>query len=197
MCRCDIPCPCEFAQPPTDNYCQGIMAWHIRDGYFGPASLRGFNVAGVCSLQGDFWAGGATASLGWFHDERADEDQREALQMIFEGRAGGWPAEWASDLVGESLGVEFTKIDFEIADDLSKWSVRVPGRIEGSAEPLTGPTTPPGKLVQTYNPPGSEVGPGGVATHGVATADKVQAYGFEWDYPGKASKHIPFNWSGP
>jgi hypothetical protein len=58
--------------------------------------------------------------------------------------------------------------------------------------------TPPGKRVQTLNPPGSEVGPGAVATWGVATADRVQdvmGFTFEWD--GKSSKHIPFDWSGP
>jgi hypothetical protein len=25
--RCDLPCPCEFAQAPTDNWCQGVLAW--------------------------------------------------------------------------------------------------------------------------------------------------------------------------
>jgi hypothetical protein len=35
------------------------------------------------------------------------------------------------------------------------------------AEALSGPTTPPGKRVQTINPPGSEVGPG--AAGAVAT----------------------------
>jgi hypothetical protein len=69
--------------------------------------------------------------------------------------------------------------------------------VEAKAEALTGPTTPPGKRVQTVNPPGSEVGPGGVATWGTATVDRADGFGFKWDRSGQSSKHIPFNWRGP
>ena len=60
--------------------------------------------------------------------------------------------------------------------------------------------TPPGKRVQTINPPGSEVGPGAdgaVATGRTAVADEVDAMGFKWERKGRSSKHIPFDWSGP
>jgi hypothetical protein len=57
-------------------------------------------------------------------------------------------------------GIQYAPIKFEIADDLSYWSAEIPGKILAKAEALTGPTTPPGKRVQTINPPGSEVGPG-------------------------------------
>jgi hypothetical protein len=58
----------------------------------------------------------------------------------------------------------FAPIKFEIADDLSYWSAEITGKVVAKAEALTGPMTPPGKRVQTINPPGSEVGPGAVAT---------------------------------
>jgi hypothetical protein len=45
------------------------------------------------------------------------------------------------------------------------------GRVLAKAEALTGPMTPPGKLAQTINPPGSEIGPGTTATWGKSTAD--------------------------
>jgi hypothetical protein len=51
--------------------------------------------------------------------------------------------------------------------------------------------------VQTINPPGSEVGPGGVATWGKSLADEADAMGFKWGRKGRSSKHIPFKWSGP
>jgi hypothetical protein len=84
--------------------------------------------------------------------------------------------------------------------DLSYWSAEIPGKVLAKAEALTGPTTPPGKRVQTINPPGSEVGPGTsgvVATWGKAVADKVDAVEFKWERKGRSSKHIPFEWSGP
>ena len=71
-------------------------------------------------------------------------------------------------------------------------------KVVAKAEALTGPMTPPGKLVQTLNPPGSEVGPSGtVATWGRALANEVDVRGFKWEWNGKSSKHIPFDWSGP
>lgn len=45
-------------------------------------------------------------ALGMFVDERADDAQRDALQVIFGGQAGGWPGEFAN-LVGEVRGIEY------------------------------------------------------------------------------------------
>ena len=68
-------------------------------------------------------------------------------------------------------GPEFAPVHVEVADDLSSWRAEVPGRVRAVGEALSGPTTPPGARVQLLNPPGSEVGPGQIATWGVATAD--------------------------
>lgn len=195
VCRCDIPCPCEFAQRPTDNHCEGVLAWHINRGHYGGVTLDGLNVLAIGAFTGNLWAGEAKVTMGMFIDERADERQREALQMIFSGQAGGFPAEFAK-FIGEVRGIETAPIEFEVAEDLSHWSARIPGKIEASAEALGGPMTPPGKRVQTLNAPGSEVGPGSVATWGVATADRVDAMGFSFEWNGRSSKHIPFSWSG-
>ena len=108
-------------------------------------------------------------------------------------------AEFAK-LLGKIKGMDYVPIKFEIADDLSYWSVEIPERVLAKAEALTGPTTPPGKRVQTINPPGSEVGPGtagAVATWGKSLANEVDAMGFKWERKGRSSKHIPFEWSGP
>jgi hypothetical protein len=41
ICSCNIPCPCEFAQAPTNNACAGMLAWHVRRGQsFTPSSTR-------------------------------------------------------------------------------------------------------------------------------------------------------------
>jgi hypothetical protein len=194
VCRCTIPCPCEFAQAPTDNYCEGVLAWHVNRGQYGEVPLDGLNVLAIGQFEGNLWTGEAHPIMGIFIDERADETQRNALQAIFGGQAGGFPAEFAK-MVAEIRGLEFAPIEFEIAPDLSHWSARIPGKIEASAQALTGPMTPPGKRVQTLNPPGSEVGPPGPATWGVATADRVDALGFKFEWDGRSSKHIPFSWS--
>jgi hypothetical protein len=198
VCKCNMPCPCEFAQAPTYGDCDGILTWHIQKGQYGETSLDGLNVLGLGSFTGNIWEGSGntkvTAAL--FFDEKASQQQREAMQSIFSGKAGGFMAEFAK-LIGEMRGQDFAPIKFEVADDLSYWSAEIPGKVLAKAEALTGPMTPLGKRVQTLNPPGSEVGPGVVATWGKSVADQADVMGFKWERKGQSSKHISFEWSGP
>jgi hypothetical protein len=197
VCKCNIPCPCEFAQAPTFGDCDGILVWHIREGRYGELTLDGLNVLALGYFAGNIWKG-AKATMGIFIDARADARQREAMQTIFGGQAGGWPAEFAKTL-GELRGVEFAPIEFEVAGDLATWRAAIPGRVLAQAEALTGPTADPGRRVQLSNSPGSEVGPTGnaLATWGTAVVDRADAFGFKWNRSGQSSKHIPFAWHGP
>jgi hypothetical protein len=174
--------------------CDGILAWHIREGSYGDVSLDDLNVVAVASFTGNVWTGEGKPVMGIFIDERADEGQREALQTIWAGEAGGWPAGFAA-MVAEVRGIEYAPIKFELDDDLASWSVEVPGKAKGSAVALSGPTAAEGARVQLHNAPGAEVGPGQVATWGTAEDDEVDAFGFKWSWPGRSSKHFPFAWS--
>jgi hypothetical protein len=195
VCKCAVPCPCTFAQPPTDGDCEGILAWHIDDGNYGDVDLSGFNVVALASFTGNIWAG-AKAQMGVYVDARADDRQNEAIMAIWSGQAGGWMGGFA-DTIETVRGVESATINFEVAKDLSSWRVEIPGILVGEAEALTGPTAQEGTRVQLHNAPGAEVGPGQVATWGVATTDQADGFGFKWKRSGKSSKHFPFDWSGP
>jgi hypothetical protein len=63
-------------------------------------------------------------NVGFFFDERANQNQREALQKIFTGKAGGFMAELAK-MIGEVRGIEFAPIRFEVAEDLAYWSAEI------------------------------------------------------------------------
>jgi len=195
-CNCSIPCPCTFAQPPTTGDCEGILAWHIRKGNYGDVRLDGLNIMAVGAFTGNIWEGKTKASMGMFMDERADEKQRHALQMIFGGRVGGWPGTFAN-FIGDVRGMEFVHIDFHADNHLASWQAEIPGKLKSAAEALGGPTTPPGQRVQLHNAGGCETGPGGVATWGQSTTDSADAFGFKWNRSGRSSKHIGFDWSGP
>jgi hypothetical protein len=196
VCKCAVPCPCTFAQPPTEGDCDGVLVWHVNEGNFGDLSLDGLNFAAVAWFKGNIWDEDTKANMGFLLDARADERQQEAMQAIFSGQAGGWPASFAAKL-GDMLGMEPAQIEFELADDLTSWRAESPGRFKASAEALEGPTSVPGKRTQVHDPPGSEVGPGSVATYGTVTADEVDAFGFKWSRTGRSSKHMAFDWSGP
>ena len=58
ICSCNIPCPCEFAQAPTNNACLGMLVWHIREGTFGDIRLDGFNLLALAGFEGNLWADG-------------------------------------------------------------------------------------------------------------------------------------------
>jgi hypothetical protein len=196
VCSCNVPCPCTFAQAPTKNRCEGAMAYHIREGTYGNVDLGGLNVIVLIAFEGNAWEKENPVSIGILMDERASNVQREALQKVFSGQAGGWMGGF-SELVGEVRGLEYVPIELEIADDLAHWRATIPDRVKAFGQALSGPTTPPGARVQLHNAPGSEVGPGQVATFGKAAENEVDAFGFKWSWAGKSSKHIPFDWSGP
>ena len=127
VCKCGIPCPCTFAQAPTYGDCEGILAWHIREGHYGDTRLDGLNVVALGAFEGNLWEGKTKATVGIYMDERADENQRQGLMVIFSGEGGGWPGEFAS-MIGEMRGIEYAPITFEIADDLAYWAAEVPAR---------------------------------------------------------------------
>jgi len=147
-------------------------------------------------FDGNAWAKESKVSIAIFMDERAYAAQREALQKVFPGEAGGWMGVF-SELVGEVLGLEFVPIELEVAKDLAHWRVEIPGRLKASAEALFGPTTPAGARVQLHNAPGSEVGPWQIMTWGKTVDNDVDAFGLQWSLAGQSSKHIPFDWTGP
>lgn len=196
VCSCVVPCPCGFAQPPTNNRCEGVMAYHVREGAYGDVRVDGLNVIVIVAFEGNAWAKENPVSIGIFMDESANEAQRQALQKVFSGEAGGWMGVFG-ELVGEVWGLEFVRIDIDVAEDLADWRVEVPGKVKGFAQALSGPTTPPGARVQLHNAPGSEVGPGQAMTFGKAVDAEVDAFGIRGRWEGQSSKHIPFDWTGP
>src|SRR4029077_2912117 len=101
----------------------------------------------------------------------------------------------------EIKGVDFADISVEVDSSLERWSVKVADMVEASGVPLRGPTSDPTKHCQSFNPPGSEVGPTNApVTWGKGLGARWKAFhnAFDVNIPaGQSSKHIPFDWSGP
>jgi hypothetical protein len=117
--------------------CRSSLCWHHRSAVLLP--------------PGKFPLGRADEGFdGDFIDEQADERQREALQLIFGRRVGGWPAMMATFIatcVGWSLLASISTSTMTLA----AWRAEIPGKLTSNAETLGGPTTPPGKRVQVHN----------------------------------------------
>ncbi len=199
-CSCAIACPCTFAQPPDNNFCESVLFWHVREGYYGDVRLDGLSMVRVGRWEGHLWAGEAKGAAGIYIDERADERQAEALPAIIGGRVGGFPS-MVADLFSEGrqvLGIERAAITFEITPDQSRWGVEIAGKVKAWAEALVGPTSNPGEYPRLMNAPGSETGPGPqLVTWGTSTVCKVDAFGYDFEWTVNSAKHIPFDWRGP
>ncbi|MEU2944688.1 DUF1326 domain-containing protein [Nocardiopsis alba] len=196
VCSCGLPCPCTFAQAPTHGSCLFTLVWHIEEGRYRNTDLGGLGVVAVGEFEGNMWIGdpGAMMRLMFYIDSAADPDQRHALERLFTGKEGGWPGRFGS-LIGELRGIEYAPVRFHAAHDLARWEAEIPGRVKVGAKALTGPTADPDRRVQLINAPGSEVGPGQVATWGVVEDDHATGFDFSRPYRGGSSKHFPFDWS--
>ena len=73
-----------------------MLAYHIREGEYGDVRLDGLNVLAVAQFDGNIWTGEAHPSLGLYIDARGDARQRDALQQVFSGQAGGFMASFAA-----------------------------------------------------------------------------------------------------
>jgi hypothetical protein len=73
VCKCNIPCPCTFAQTPTYGECDGVLAYHTNKGSYGEMSLDGLNLLAISDFKGNIWAGNTKANIAMFFDDRASQ----------------------------------------------------------------------------------------------------------------------------
>lgn len=195
ICSCSLPCPCTFAQSPTHGSCLFTLVWHIHQGHYGQVPLDGLGVVALGEFSGNMWEDDSKASMEvmFYIDANGNSAQRDALEEIFRGNVGGWPGQFGS-LISSVREVRYAPVHFTAAEDLSYWEASVPGKVTVAATALTGPTSDPRRRVQLINAPGSEVGPGQIATWGVVKDDRVEGFDFSREYQGGSSKHFPFDW---
>ena len=86
-CNCIPACPCDTVGIPSPHKgCEGMAGMVIDQGDFGGVALDGLSWVAVGRWPGALHDGNGEASL--FIDERATEDQRNALLTILSGKAG-------------------------------------------------------------------------------------------------------------
>lgn len=190
-CNCDVVCPCLFsAEPqmtstPTNGACEVLLAFHIDSGEFGGTQLDGLNAVAAARAPGPMANGDWELAL--YVDERGDSDQREALQAIFGGAAGG-PVGAIAPLVGKVLGAKPVRIDYR--RDGERRSVEMPGIASMSVEPI--PAGVPGAVPWVTN---SSPFADPVALGKGGASNSYTDYGMRWDNSGKNGHFAPISWS--
>ena len=189
-CSCEILCPCitsSLLGPADYERCQVPIIGHIQDGEKDGLRLDGLTFALVVDSPQVMGDGGWRVAI--YIDERADESQREALQTILSGAAGG-PPEALGALLGEVLGVKFVPMTYEIRDGTRRFEV--PGIMEIEVELVTNPQTgAPITVTNTVHPMGADL----PIARGLVGRYDDPDYGLSFDNTGKNGHVRDFAWS--
>ncbi len=84
-CNCSVSCGCQFNEPTTHGNCQFAYIGTVVEGHFNGTPLAGLNWSLMCIFPGEIEEGNGKRQI--IIDERADEVQRAALEMIISGEA--------------------------------------------------------------------------------------------------------------
>jgi len=191
-CSCDyLRCPCpqsNYAEAPNRGWCKICIAFHFESGTFGDTKLDDLNVAVVVHSPGAMADGGW--SIGLIVDDRADQDQVQALVGIMSGQAGG-PMTMASAWVANFLGLEQKPVTFEKSADGKRFKVFVDGMLDYATEPTAGADRDqPVFLDNVWHPANTRV------ALAKSTRNHVHAFGIDFDGDGgNFAASAPFEWS--
>ena len=187
-CNCDYGCPCNFNALPTKGFCEGQWTWHVDEGRCGETRLDDLNFTVAVKWPGAIHEGNGEGLI--LVDERADQDQREAIQTLMSGDVGGpwgilawtWP---------KIHGPEPVPYDIELNGISSR--VKAGDALELELEPISNPVT------------GAEVHPAMVLPEkiivkrgnlGRSKTFKV-GDGISYDHSGQYTAVGPFDYTGP
>ena len=186
-CNCDYGCPCNFNALPTTGKCEGTWTWHVERGTFGDISLDDLNFTVCVNWPGAIHEGNGEALI--LVDERADEAQRNAIETLVGGDAGGpwgvlawtWPTIHGPKPVAYDLHLDGVKTRVKAGDSYEVVSETIKNPVSG-AEVHPGATLPEGIVFKE-------------ADFGSSTAFRVSD-GIAYEHPGKYTAVGPFEYSG-
>jgi hypothetical protein len=187
-CNCDYGCPCNFNARPSHGKCEGGWTWHVDEGAYEDVDLAGLTFSVYVNWPGAIHEGGGEGVI--LLDERADGEQRAAIETLVSGDVGGpWGVlAWTWPTVHGPLAVEY---DLELFGLESK--VRAGDVVQIQVEKVKNPVT------------GAEVTPSVVLPQGIifkqgdlgrSATFRVNG-GISYDHSGQYSAVGPFDYAGP
>ncbi len=190
-CNCKGVCPClispnpPFSSRPTEGACEFCMAFHITSGNYGNTPLDGLNVVLIPRTPGPMGEGNWSVAL--YLDERANEQQRQALQAIFTGSAGG-PLGALAPWISTIIGTKTVPITYTVEG--KRRSVEIPNIMHAAVQAL--PSLDPDNQIWALNAhPFSPKLALAVGEQNSTWTD----YGMSWDNSGRHGNYAEINWS--
>ena len=127
VCDCNVLCPCWIGEDADNGTCDGALCYQIEKGTVDGTDVSGLGIGLLAHMPGNILEGNWKAAV--FVDERAGDEQQEALLNVFSGKLGGPMADMAK-LVGEIVTVQRAPIRFEVVEGKGTrgWLYRNPFR---------------------------------------------------------------------
>ena len=208
-CNCKSICPCIFALDPTEGDCKGLAAWHIEKGHFTngtkndrkstntnneDANNNSINLDNLSVVVSVHAPGHMLTGPKWkivlYLDEKANNDQKDALTRIFTGQVGGDFFVEMLSRTGEILGIRSVPIEFNI-EGKKRRKIKIPAIAEMDIEGLTG--SDPNAESKVVNPAFSNT-PGIDPIIARATRHTFKDHGLEWDNSGRNAFYSRFTY---
>ena len=171
-CNCAFGCPCQFNALPTYGTCEAAVGYIIDTGFHGDVRLDGLMAGFTVKFPGPVHEGNGEQQL--VIDERASDEQREALQTIM---SGGDTEEMATmfwiynAMSPNKHDTLYKKLEMEIDIEARTGHILVDGVYEVLGEPIKNPVTGAEHRVRIDIPNGfeyriAEMGSGTTTTMG-------------------------------
>jgi hypothetical protein len=186
-CNCDVLCPCWIGEDPDNGTCKAVVAYHFDRGTIRGVDVSGLTLANVAFIPGNVLAG--NWQLVMFVDERATDEQMQAIVDAFSGKLGGPLADLA-ELIGEVKAVVRAPVSHEVAE--GRGTLAVGGdKVAAVMEPYRGPD---GSVTTLQNSIFSTV-PGSPAWVGKAERFAVNLPEHGWTYEFEGRNAIQSDWT--
>ena len=188
-CSCDSVCPCPtsgLAARPTQGVFDAGLVFSVQRGQYGSTQLDGLSFAVLLHTPGPMIQGNWT--VGLVVDERASQEQRDALTAIASGQGGG-PMAALAPLIANFGGVEAKAIRIESSG--MRRSVSIAGMLDIAVEGIPGAKdSEPIYLDNVGHPAASRL------ALAKASRSHMHGFGINWDdTSGRNNGHFaPFAW---
>jgi hypothetical protein len=176
--------------PASYGSCLGNVTWCIDEGFHGDTDLAGCIAQLAINAPGPYFDDG-NWRLAMYGHASATPQQRESLEAIFLGQAGGFFGDWRG-MMSEVVGVRWVPIDVERKG--RKRVVRIDGILEIEAEAIVGSNEDENATL--VNPPFWKGAPY-PAVLGRSQRFTYKDFDLEWEANGKACSFSKCHYEGP
>jgi hypothetical protein len=136
VCTCKAICPCWVGEDPDGGTCDGVLAWHIDRGSVNGVDVSDRTIAVLAHIPGNALIPGSWRVVAYV-DDKATDQQQEALLNVWTGKLGGPVADLAG-LIGEVVAVEQVPITFAV--EKGQGTLKIGPGIDAELAPLQGAT---------------------------------------------------------